>query len=513
MITDDTLAALRANDTRQDNLFLYLDDYSYDQDGDDELTQALRGNTCVTAVDVDMHLEEMTNALGTLMTSIGHLQNLQRLRCSSSGDYAVTMAALAKTVAVTNTYTYTNTNTNNADDISSNAHPANKQHCTSQSLVSLDLSNFLLYDEQQDNLPLAVQSYQEFVDTLQNHPTLKSFNLGFGYMSRGHDSSSLPAEQHDSHKQGEEEDDKAHTSLTPLIRALTSMPNLDWIRLDGAGFAPREALTSQALASFCNNQTSDALSVLEIHDFDMSLCHIQDLAYALETNTSLKVLSLSCHEYYSENTMVEQQQRNTTIAPATDSNPNSPPPGALCVAQVLRMNTYLEKLFLPMVLLTGTYKRKETTDEEERTKEGTRTIRALLQIFSALRANHTLLELQLAAAPQKDDNEQHALSAMIASSEATPAFRSILQHNYGLQRLDIPYFVSEEWKAEIQLHMKLNTMGRGRLVRNTSMTRQQWIQVLTRVQDDVSCLFHMLLLNPLLCQSSTTIVSKNPGVQ
>ena len=93
------------------------------------------------------------------------------------------------------------------------------------------------------------------------------------------------------------------------------------------------------------------------------------------------------------------------------------------------------------------------------------------------------------------------------SSGLQKAFRHMLQHNYWLKSIQISgLFASDEWKKEIQMYTKLNAMGRGRLVRNTNVvTRSQWMKVFGEAQDDLSCLFHLLLLNPLLCSSAVHI--------
>lgn len=431
MITDETFASLRDNDPRLDSLFFYLDDYSRDQDGDEDLRQAVRGNTSVTAVDVDMHLDQMTDALGELMASIGQLQNLRRLRCSSSGDYAVTMAALAKAVAATNSYPL---------------------HSFS-SLTSLDLANYLLHGKENE---LATHSYQELVDALQNHPTLQNFNLGFGYSS-------------EVCQPGESEEMTAYNSLTPLIQALVSMPKLNWVRFDGAGFAPLHSLTTSSLSCLAR---TNSLTVMEVHEFDFSPPHVQALATALEANDHLKVVSLSCHEFHNED--------------GKGSN------DAVHMAEALRHNHCLEKLFLPLILLTGNIRDKETEKQHEIN------LQALRRIFASLEGNHSLLELQLTAS----EDDSVAITSNVAS-----VFRSMLHNNYGLRRLEVPYFATDDWKDEIQLHMKLNFMGRGRLVRNTSTdARNQWTEALEQVRDDLSCLFHLLSLNPLLCSDTSSLI-------
>ncbi|CAB9518570.1 expressed unknown protein [Seminavis robusta] len=401
MITDDTLEALRSNDERLDNLFLYLDDYSLfeDDDGQEPITRALVGNTRVTAVDCDMHLDTMTETLGGLMTAIGKLSSLQRLRCSSSGDYAVTMAALATALTA-------------------------QRH-----LKSLDLANFLLHNE---------PSYQDLCEALQHHPTLDTVSLGFGYSSGASNNS----------------------SLTPLLHALQTLPRLELVRLDGARFASRQALPPEGLAVLLKG----TMSTLEVHDFDLSPSHLEAVAKALATNTHLKVLSMSCHKFYPDK----------SAATAAWS-------------QALRANSTLETLQLPHELLLDHKKAVDLT--------------ALAEFLHSLRGNASLCRLQLVGSTA-------SASASLPQTAAC-AFRHMLQHNYGLVSIQLmPWFDTDEWQAEISLYTKLNAMGRGRLVAaqdsdsdsNCSSNKDnQWMDALGQVQDDLSCLFHLLLLNPLLC--------------
>jgi hypothetical protein len=438
MITDDTLASLRANDDRLDNLFLYLDEYSLPPDDDDNddasLSSALHRNTHVKAVDCDMHLDTMTEALGSLMTSIGRLVNLQRLRCSSSGDYAVTMAAIAKALQATTSST--------------------------GRLVSLDLANFLLQDDTScESEPLAQVSYLDFVTALTGHSTIQFFNLGFGYSSL---SFSKPTMKQDART-------AAFSTLTPLLQALQTVPTLVWVRLDGAGFASQQALTPFGLTLLFN---STSITTLEVHDFDLSPDHFQAVGQALATNTCLKVLSLSCHDYYACRDNCDEQKQHPAIK----------------LSWALRTNTSLEKLYLPQQILQGKSSKKHTYLPD---------IAALMEFLQALEVNPSVQQLQITGGGDS------SMSPM--PHTATAAFRHMLQHNYSLESVQLPWFGSEEWQAEIQLHTKLNAMGRGRLVRGAAASfgstalPHLWMEALEQVQDDLSCLFHLLLLNPLLC--------------
>lgn len=464
MITDDTLTSLRENDDRLNNLFFYLDDFSFgygsgDEDNNDELASALRGNTRVTAVDVDMHLDEMNNNIGVLMTGIGKLQNLESLRCSSSGDYAVTMAALASTLEASQ-----------ASNI--------EGQCK---LTSLDLANFLLQGEHEcDETSLARKSYCDFVTALRHHPNVERFNLGFGFLSSP--SASQLTEAMDNPKI---QTSAAHYSLTPLFEALPSLPALDSVRLDGAGFASPTSLTPEGLAILCTASATSPLRTLEVGDFGITSAHIGAMGKALETNPSIKTLSLS--------------SSNFLVTIAEDGQD-----GATCMALALRSNTRLENLTLPMESLLS------ASGDEKKNENNHFTCQAIITFFQALEGNHTLKKLQLDA--PNDDASLRTARAVLTSPDVLRAFRHMLQHNYGLESMQIgyPHLSDGNLQAEINLHTKLNSMGRGRLVRDASITNAQWLDFFGAVQDDLSCLFHLLLLNPLLCSSSASFETRQP---
>jgi len=521
MITDDTLVALRNNDQRLENLFFYLDDWSLaggtgggNENNDHELLQAIRGNTRVNSVDIDMHVEDqMTSAIAAFMTEVGRMTNLQRLRCSSSGTYAITMAAMAKAIESSAT------TCNNANN--------------SSKLTSLDLANFLLCPEHQDEDSLALTSYPDFCRALRNHSGLKKFNLGFGYATPSYtfnpggaaqtQQQQAPQQQPQQSgcisKQDEASDSEAdpaaaaHCCLTPLLDSLSTCRMLVSIRLDGAGAAPRGALTPLGLSALLSTTN---LATLELAGFEWSLDHVVAMTLALTSDSpksNLKVLSLDCRTLYHEST-------TSAVAANHKSFPHhNTKTGASCVAQIFQHNTTLETLSIPLPLLTlgvdcgGKNKSNDT--------------KWLIDVFQALETNATLKRLSFTNSTNtaSTQHQNDLLSNVMNQPESVQAFRHLLQHNYALDHLQIqalatqpspvqPYvlpFTGPIWQAEIDVYMKLNSQAeRGKLVRDsfaldsntttTTTTRSQWIDAFGRAHDDLSCIYHLLLLNPLLCE-------------
>ena len=48
--------------------------------------------------------------------------------------------------------------------------------------------------------------------------------------------------------------------------------------------------------------------------------------------------------------------------------------------------------------------------------------------------------------------------------------------------------------------MRLNEVGRGKLLRNGNATREAWVDILIACTDDLDCLFYFLKTNPSICQ-------------
>lgn len=76
------------------------------------------------------------------------------------------------------------------------------------------------------------------------------------------------------------------------------------------------------------------------------------------------------------------------------------------------------------------------------------------------------------------------------------AFRQALQYNYRLERLFL--FDSRNLQQEIDFYMKLNRLGRGRLLQHPLASRREWVETLVYVRHDLDCLFYFLSIHPLL---------------
>ena len=94
---------------------------------------------------------------------------------------------------------------------------------------------------------------------------------------------------------------------------------------------------------------------------------------------------------------------------------------------------------------------------------------------------------------------QTSTGSVMISKPVREAFQKVLRSNYTLETL----FLFDTWnlKSEIEFYTKLNRLGRNRLLQDHKATRQEWIDLLVQIKDDLDCLFYFLSMNPLLCSS------------
>lgn len=79
------------------------------------------------------------------------------------------------------------------------------------------------------------------------------------------------------------------------------------------------------------------------------------------------------------------------------------------------------------------------------------------------------------------------------------ALMGMLESNYQLERLVVSS-ADQTIKEKTEYYMRLNEVGRGKLLRRDgTATREQWVEMLISVVNDLDCLFYFLTSNPTLC--------------
>lgn len=82
------------------------------------------------------------------------------------------------------------------------------------------------------------------------------------------------------------------------------------------------------------------------------------------------------------------------------------------------------------------------------------------------------------------------------------AFAAMLETNLTLTHMTYSRCMTSAFWPKIKLFLELNANGRRRLTEHfATMTRGEWVRLLSEATDKLDYLFHFLLLNPLICQN------------
>ena len=114
----------------------------------------------------------------------------------------------------------------------------------------------------------------------------------------------------------------------------------------------------------------------------------------------------------------------------------------------------------------------------------------LLHIAEGLTVNTTLKKIEVGVSKQIGEKGQDALTAM-------------LETNYELERLVVSS-AENGIKEKVEYYMRLTEVGRGTLLRDGKATREQWVEMLISVSNDLDCLFYFTTMNPSICQFANT---------
>ncbi|CAB9506719.1 expressed unknown protein [Seminavis robusta] len=145
--------------------------------------------------------------------------------------------------------------------------------------------------------------------------------------------------------------------------------------------------------------------------------------------------------------------------------------GAKTISEMIRVNTSLKSLELHL--------RSRTEDDDE---EGIR------ELSKALGRNKTLAKFQL-----------HGATNRTGSLETRNIFLQMLESNYALKS-GVQVFHPGFLRPENELYLRLNQVGRGRLLLN-GLAKREWVDTLIKVRQDLDCLFYFLSTNPSLCNT------------
>lgn len=86
------------------------------------------------------------------------------------------------------------------------------------------------------------------------------------------------------------------------------------------------------------------------------------------------------------------------------------------------------------------------------------------------------------------------------SVEGEAAFVAALEKNPAIEHLDM-FFADKKMKQKAKLFLKLNQTKKRNLMRSSTATKQELVNALIYVKEDLDCLFHFLGTKPTLCQT------------
>jgi hypothetical protein len=156
--------------------------------------------------------------------------------------------------------------------------------------------------------------------------------------------------------------------------------------------------------------------------------------------------------------------------------------GVKAISQMLHTNKTLRAVELHM---------RGRSDEDEV---------GIIELSKSLTHNKTLTKFQL-----------HGTTDRHGSWDARNAFLEMLQSNYTLSD-SVQVFHPGFLRPQNDFYLKLNRLGRGRLLGSANIHKEEWINTLFKARDDLSCLYYLLSMNPSLCSNSVTSVEVTPTV-
>jgi len=230
--------------------------------------------------------------------------------------------------------------------------------------------------------------------------------------------------------------------LDPLLTVMSILPSLEALFLQAATPNALGRVSPEAVGSI---GMAPQLLDLRLGNFELRSAHMEQLATVLPYNKVITELKLdACHD--------------STVATAT------------AMARILKHNTKLKSFELGLMSMM--------CDE------------GCAIVAQSLHYNPSLESFTLS----RGANARFRPSISKACQQA---FVEMLHQNYALETLVL--FQRFPVKKEFKLYLTLNKYGRGKLLMSHSTQREQWIQAIHKVNDDLDSIFYYMSINPSLC--------------
>jgi hypothetical protein len=214
---------------------------------------------------------------------------------------------------------------------------------------------------------------------------------------------------------------------------------------------------------------SQTIQDLYLSRLGLGADHFAAVAEALPVNESLKTLDLFGNNI-----------ENSSI---------------ILIAEALEKNEFLETLVLPC-------------PQEDLSNT------SCAAISAALKANSSLVTFNLPRSNLNDDGLWHIAQGLTLNKsvkkievgvskdvgdKGLEALTAMLEKNYDLERLVVSS-AATSIKEKVSYFMRLNEVGRGKLLSDGKATREQWVEMLISCRNDLDCLFYFTTMNPAICQ-------------
>jgi hypothetical protein len=230
--------------------------------------------------------------------------------------------------------------------------------------------------------------------------------------------------------------------LDPLLTVLSILPSLEALFLQAATPNALGQVSPEAVAAI---GMAPQLQDLRLGNFELKHPHMVQMGKVLSSNVVLTELKIdSCVELH----------RETAVA----------------MAKMLRNNRRLKSFELGLTSMIP--------DD------------CAVVLAESLKYNTTMESFTLSKGTG-------ARFRPITSQVCQTAFVDMLHQNYVLETLVL--FQRFPVKKEFKLYLTLNKYGRGKLLMSHASEREDWIQAIYKVNDDLDSIFYYLGINPSLC--------------
>lgn len=232
--------------------------------------------------------------------------------------------------------------------------------------------------------------------------------------------------------------------LDPLLTVLSILPSLEALFLQAATPNALGQVSPEAVGSI---GMAPQLQDLRLGNFELKHKHMEQMAQVLPHNTVLTELKLdACHEFHVDT--------------------------ARSLAKILRHNRRLKSMELGFTQMMN--------DD------------CAVILAKSLHYNSNLESFTLSRGAG-------ARFRPTISKVCQAAFVEMLHQNYCLETLVL--FQRFPVKKEFKLYLTLNKYGRGKLLMNHSTQKENWIQAIHKVNDDLDSIFYYVSINPALCNN------------